>query len=74
MARNFVTAGVLTGLVAFGTASGRTGPLAKGGYIVQHDADVAKSVSALKQLVAGAEGDSALARLQAAVGSDSTKQ
>ena len=40
----------------------------------EHDADVAKSVSALKELVAGAEGDSALARLQAAVGSNSTKQ
>jgi predicted aminopeptidase len=39
----------------------------------RHDADVAKSVSALKELMDGVEGDSALARLEAAVGSDSTK-
>jgi len=40
----------------------------------RHDADVAKSVSALKELVEGVEGDSALARLRAAVESDTTKQ
>lgn len=40
----------------------------------QHDADVAKSVSALRDLEQGAEGDSALARLEAAVGSDPAKQ
>jgi predicted aminopeptidase len=39
----------------------------------RHDADVAKSVSALKELMDGVEGDSALARLTAAVG-DSTQR
>lgn len=39
----------------------------------RHDADVARSVAALGDLMRGAEGDSALARLEAAVG-DSTRQ
>jgi hypothetical protein len=35
----------------------------------QHDRDIRSSVSALKTLMAGAEGDSAFARLERAVGS-----
>jgi predicted aminopeptidase len=37
----------------------------------QHDEDVGRSVAALKELMAGAEGDSAFARLRRAVSADS---
>ena len=40
----------------------------------RHDADVGKSVAALRDLMRGAEGDSALARLETAVGGDSTRK